>query len=424
MVIPSMRALDPRLARAARSIAERVRSLGHRAWLVGGAVRDLALERRVQDVDMAAAARPEAIEAAFPRTSAIGRSFGTIQVRVDDVPVELTTFRSDSGYGDRRRPDRVAYGRTLEEDARRRDFTCNALYLDPLSDELRDPEGGLADLEARHLRCVGEARARFREDGLRLLRMARFAGSLDLEIDAATLAAARGEADSLVGVSAERVVGELRRAFSRPGGARAVEVLLEAGLYERILPPLPDARISLEALRELDEAPGPVLALSLLLDPDPALEREEEGVDPERLGGLRLSGGERAGIAALWRLRREWSSIAGADPPAPRSRLIRAVRSERWADAVRLELALRSATGRDPQPILRLRRDALALAPEELRPEPLLSARDLAELGLSPGPLWGRLLAEAETAQLDGALTDRAQAVRWLGERVGGEAGR
>ena len=222
MVIPSMRALDPRLARAARSIAERVRSLGHRAWLVGGAVRDLALERRVQDVDMAAAARPEAIEAAFPRTSAIGRSFGTIQVRVDDVPVELTTFRSDSGYGDRRRPDRVAYGRTLEEDARRRDFTCNALYLDPLSDELRDPEGGLADLEARHLRCVGEARARFREDGLRLLRMARFAGSLDLEIDAATLAAARGEADSLVGVSAERVVGELRRAFSRPGGARAL----------------------------------------------------------------------------------------------------------------------------------------------------------------------------------------------------------
>jgi tRNA nucleotidyltransferase/poly(A) polymerase len=197
-------------------VAERLAGAGHRVWLVGGAVRDLALGRQPKDLDLASAAVPEEVERLFDRTVSVGREFGTVLVLAGGRELQHTTFRSESGYADRRHPDRVAYGSSLEGDARRRDFTCNALYLDPLADEFRDPEGGLEDLRAGRLCAVGDAAERFREDGLRLIRMARFAARLDLEPAPELVAAARAEAGALEGVSPERTLGELERIFSGP----------------------------------------------------------------------------------------------------------------------------------------------------------------------------------------------------------------
>src|SRR6185503_10579164 len=136
---PSMEHLPAELAHAARTVAGVLRAAGHRAWLVGGAVRDLALEVTPQDVDLASAARPEEIEALFPSTVSVGRAFGTVVVRSGALSLQVTTFRAEAGYDDARRPSHVHFATSLTEDAARRDFTCNALYLDPLSDEFVDP---------------------------------------------------------------------------------------------------------------------------------------------------------------------------------------------------------------------------------------------------------------------------------------------
>src|SRR5437867_2007197 len=188
---PTMEHLPLELARAARTVAGVLGTAGHRTWLVGGAVRDLALGIEPKDADLASAARPEEIEALFPSTHAVGRAFGTVVVRCGTADLQVTTFRAEAGYDDARRPSHVRFGTTLVEDAARRDFTCNALYLDPLNDEFIDPTGGLADLAARRLRCVGDPVQRFAEDGLRLLRLARLAAEHGLAIDQATHAGAR-----------------------------------------------------------------------------------------------------------------------------------------------------------------------------------------------------------------------------------------
>src|SRR5688572_25680129 len=170
---PSMAHMPPELAQAARWIAAELGGRGRRAWLVGGAVRDLALEREPKDADLASAALPEEIERLFPRTHAVGRAFGTVVVSCGTLDLQVTTFRAESCYDDARRPSAVRFSSRLEEDAARRDFTANALYLDPLSDELVDPTGGLADLQSGRLRCVCAPSERFADDGLRMLRPTR-----------------------------------------------------------------------------------------------------------------------------------------------------------------------------------------------------------------------------------------------------------
>ncbi|MCC6408464.1 MAG: hypothetical protein IT453_14975, partial [Planctomycetes bacterium] len=387
---PSIAQCPTALAEVARSVARRLASSGHRAWIVGGSVRDLALGRAPEDVDMTSAATPDEVEPLFEHVVPLGRAFGTLQLLVDGIEVEHTTFRSETGYADSRRPTSVAFGRTLEEDAARRDFTCNALYLDPLTDEVADPTGGLADLERRMLRTVGEPRERFREDGLRLVRMARFAAALGLEIEPATWEAARASHAALVGVSVERALVELERMFAAPGGPRAVELLRGAGLLELLLPgqaglhgPELDAEraqaIRAAALRVLEPAPGVALGLAVLLDPEPlwtsggagssdadALARPGKVAGPGSTGRSRRSGGPpgsaghetgaapglastaeaalerlrpsrelRRTVEGLWRLRRELESLAANDS-APRSRKARTLREPLADDALRV----------------------------------------------------------------------------------------
>jgi tRNA nucleotidyltransferase/poly(A) polymerase len=142
-----MQDLSGALAEASREIAGVLGRAGKRGWIVGGAPRDLALGLSPADVDMASAATPAEVEALFSGTIPVGRAFGTVVVRAGSLDVQHTTFRADGAYGDGRRPDSVEFGASVEEDSSRRDFTCNALYLDPLNGEFADPQGGLADLE-------------------------------------------------------------------------------------------------------------------------------------------------------------------------------------------------------------------------------------------------------------------------------------
>ena len=209
---------------------------GGRAWVVGGAVRDLLQGRVPRDYDLATDLAPDAVAAAIPGACLDEARFGAVRVACEGRTLTVTTLREESGYADRRRPDEVRFVREVEIDARRRDFTVNALYLDPLRAELSDPCGGKRDLERGLLRCVGEPEARFEEDALRLLRLARFAGSAGLQVEGRTAAAAKAAARGLRVLSAERVYAELTDLITGPGRGRALRWLVDLGAAAVLLP--------------------------------------------------------------------------------------------------------------------------------------------------------------------------------------------
>ncbi|HEY6106668.1 MAG TPA: tRNA cytidylyltransferase, partial [Anaeromyxobacteraceae bacterium] len=183
--------LDP--GRLAPEVLEALRVLdraGHRSWVVGGTVRDLLLGRPAGGAaDVATPATPQQVTSLFPRVIPTGLEHGTVTVLAGEAKIEITTFRGEGRYLDGRRPSSVTFHTDLEEDLARRDFTMNALAWDPLAGELRDPLDGRADLRRRLIRAVGEASARFAEDGLRPVRALRFVAQLGYAIERRTLAA-------------------------------------------------------------------------------------------------------------------------------------------------------------------------------------------------------------------------------------------
>jgi tRNA nucleotidyltransferase/poly(A) polymerase len=382
-------------------------------------VRDLALARRPEDADLASAARPEEVEVLFPSTHAVGRAFGTIVVHCGDVDVQVTTFRAEEGYDDARRPSRVRFATSLEEDARRRDFTCNALYLDPLNDEFVDPTGGLEDLASRSLRCVGDPRERFTEDGLRLLRLTRLAAQNDLAIEATTEAGARAALGSLRGVSPERIQAELVRMATGPAPAHAVGLLLELGILER-LPGLravgaPSAlRPRVSALARLEQCNLERFFATLLL-PAPGT-----SLRPcmEAFWELRPSRGLHQRVERTLQLVEGLASLlAGmAGGKVRRSRWIRVVRAPEYRDALAVWTAWHP--GQLAAGHARLVELAASLTAAQLSPPLFVTSAELERAGIPRGPRWSELLGAAEDAQLDGELCDLASARAWLAQRA------
>lgn len=212
----------PEIPDYVKTVLAALEAAGHEAWCVGGCVRDTLLGRTPEDWDVTTSARPEETMALFgSHAFPTGLKHGTVTVRSEHRSVEVTTYRVDGTYHDHRRPETVAFTRSLEEDLRRRDFTVNAMALS-LGGELRDPFGGQADLKAGVLRCVGEPDRRFGEDALRILRGLRFAAALGFEIDPATAAGIHQNRELLRDIAAERIQVELFKLLS---GKTAAEVL-------------------------------------------------------------------------------------------------------------------------------------------------------------------------------------------------------
>jgi tRNA nucleotidyltransferase/poly(A) polymerase len=427
---PTLAHLAPDLRAATLAIAQRLRARGWQAWLVGGAVRDLALGKPPKDVDFATDATPDEVQASFEHTIAVGKAFGTIIVVHAGVEAQVTTFRSERGHADARRPDEVQFGTRLEDDAARRDFTCNALYLDPLEGGVVDPTGGLLDLERRVLRTVGAPRERFAEDGLRLVRMARLAAAHGLEIEPATLAGARESSAALRGVSAERRLAELSLIFQRPASARAWRLLESAQLLDALCPGLTalcaadSAAAALterwNAIEQLGPSPGPSLGFAVVFDAAcgrASADAAAHAKARQLLAALKPSRELSDAVAGAWRAAQKWLRLS-ADPETPRSARIKLARDAAWPAAFATLSAWRRARGEDAKPLADWRAWAESLREDELRPAPLLTSDDLLRSGLAKGPLWKQTLDLAETLQLDGQLRAREDALRWLDERV------
>jgi len=220
-----------------RLLMQRLESAGHETWAVGGCVRDSLLGVTPHDWDLTTAALPEQMMALLPQAIPTGLAHGTVTVPTEAGPIEITTFRAETGYADHRRPDAVRFLTEIEGDLARRDFTVNAMAWHPLRG-LRDPFGGQADLSARVLRCVGDPDRRFSEDALRMLRALRFAARLGAVIEANTAAALERHAAELHYVAHERIYAELRGLLAADGAALAEQYpqLLTAAVTKLPLP--------------------------------------------------------------------------------------------------------------------------------------------------------------------------------------------
>jgi poly(A) polymerase len=372
---------------------------GFETYFVGGCVRDLLLGLPVHDADLATAAHPEQVEAACAaaglKTIPVGRSFGVVvAVAPSGHNVEVATFRSDSAYIDGRRPTAVSYS-DARTDAERRDFTVNALLLDLRGGRVIDHVGGLDDLAARRLRAVGDAAARLAEDRLRVLRGLRFAAHLGLAIAPATWEAMR--ATGLAGLSAERLMQEWDKALASRSPGRWLELLAASGRLAELCPPLVgrDLAGTVAALGRFVPADGAALRAAVCLAAaEPAVVRpwlESQPLPSERIRAI------------TWLLATDPLRLAAA-PASLRWRTLRAG----WPDEL-----VRFTACRDPGHRCLPELTAWARDPRATRAwKPLLAAGDLIGLGFAPGPALGRALAALEDRELDGAIADRAEALR------------
>jgi tRNA nucleotidyltransferase/poly(A) polymerase len=213
-------------------------------YVVGGAVRDLVMGREIKDWDLTSSLTPKDILKLFPKNSFYNNQFGTVGIIWTGEVFEVTTFRTEANYQDGRHPNKVDWGKSLQEDCQRRDFTINAMAINETG-QLFDYYGGQKDLKNRLIRCVGKADERFKEDALRLLRAVRIAGELGFTIDKTTFKAIVGNAKSIQNISGERIRQEIFRLLlcSRP--ADGVKLLKNTGLLQYILPEiLPGQKLS------------------------------------------------------------------------------------------------------------------------------------------------------------------------------------
>lgn len=223
-------------AAGAVDIVRRLHDSGHLAFLAGGCVRDMLLGRTPKDFDIATSANPDSVTALFPGSVAVGRSFGVVRVPLHGIECEVAMFRSDGRYVDGRRPLNISPA-LPREDAKRRDFTVNALFYDPVDGALIDYVGGYEDINKRILRAVGDPAARFAEDHLRLMRAARFSSVLGLEMAPETYVAVAGNAILLSDISAERIRDEFcRMLMEAPRPGDGLLLLHKLGLLRQFFP--------------------------------------------------------------------------------------------------------------------------------------------------------------------------------------------
>jgi len=429
------------MEKTAREIAAHLRESGHIAYFAGGCVRDIVRGETPKDFDIATDAKPENVQKLFPRTYAVGAHFGVILVVENGFQFEVATFRSDEAYIDGRHPSAVHFS-SPEEDAKRRDFTINGMFYDPVAEEVIDFVGGCADIAARLLRAIGDPARRFAEDRLRMLRAVRLATVLDYQIDKQTWAALLANAASINEISAERIRDELMRIFLWPSRTRGWDLLDSSGLMRAVLPEIegmkgckqpeqfhPEGdvfehtRLMLQFLPEKVSVP---LVFSVLLH-DVAKPRT---ATVDETGRIRFSGHDRIGAEMteeiMRRLRFSGAEIDATvemvrqhmvfkDVPKMReAKLKRFMARPTFDDELELHRVDCEGSHRMLDNYEFLLRKREEFASEPIIPPPLVRGDDLIALGLKPGPRFGEILEAVETRQLEGNLRTREEALEWV----------
>lgn len=403
-------------------------------------MRDLARGMEPKDFDIATDAPAEQVQGLFEHTVAVGIAFGIVTVvAADGSQYEVARFRNDLGYADGRHPTAVAFTDIVAEDARRRDFTINGMFLDPLDGRVIDHVGGEEDLQRGVIRAIGEPQRRFEEDYLRMIRAVRFAACLGFQIEEQTHKAITAHAERLKSISAERIRDELGRILTAPGAARGLQLMMETGLMAAVLPevaamdgvpqppefhPEGDVWTHVRRMVELVDRPSPTLAWSILLH-DIGKPATFAVADRIRFDGhdavgatmaeeicrrMRLSTADTTRITTLTA---QHMRIKHA-PQMRVSKLKRFLRESFFEELLELHRIDCLASHGKLDVHAFCKRQLEEIEPEELRPPPLVSGDDLLELGLQPGPQFSHILTCVEEEQLEGRLRSREAVLAWV----------
>jgi poly(A) polymerase len=449
---------------AAREIVSVLRATGYQAYFAGGCVRDVLLGVEPKDFDVATSATPEVVVEMFPKTYSVGAHFGVVLVcspgsGEQEIATEVATFRHDGAYSDGRRPDAVWFSSDPREDVLRRDFTINGMLLDPfVYDSTNDAGaatldyvGGREDLSAKILRSIGDPSLRFAEDKLRMLRGVRFAARLGLEIEQRTFAAMRAAAQEIAQVSSERIRDELTLMLTEGHARRAFELLDATGLLAQVLPEVvkmhgveqppqfhPEGDVWVHTMLLLEKLPpgaSPTLAWGALLHdigkpatfraPDPRKPGDrirfdghvEVGVRITEaiLGRLRFSNEEIAQIVALVKNHMRFGDIL----EMRESTLKRFLRLPRFDEHLTLHWMDASSAHGDLR-LYDFAKTRYEAAPvEEIRPNLLVTGKDLIGAGYRPGPAFKAMLEAAEDAQLEGHAVTTEEGLAIVRQRFG-----
>jgi len=409
---------DSARRRFAVEVAGRLHQAGYQAYWAGGCVRDHLLGRMPKDYDVATSATPREIRKlfGFRRTLAIGAAFGVITVLGPKGAgqIEVATFRRDVDYEDGRHPTSVEFT-DAREDAIRRDFTINGMFYDPAAEEVIDFVGGREDLARGVIRAIGDPHERFSEDHLRMLRAVRFAATFDFTLDEGTRAAIVERAGRINSISAERTSQRLRRTRQGKGRAIATRMLLDTGLMAAVLPELEKSPPAWEeTFAVLARLPSTTFEAPFAA----VLYPEIDAAGSVQIG-RRLKLSNREIDRTKFCLTHAVTLRAARRMPHSRLQPILV------HDGIDDLLAIFDAIDRGARPVqtertlhhcrCQLRRDR-----SDLDPPPLIDGGDLKSLGLSPGPLFRRILQMVRNEQLDRKLLTGEAAIARAIQLAGG----
>ena len=432
--------VDPHLLKNALAIVKTLHDQGQEAYFAGGSVRDLLLEKNISEIDIATSASPQEIEQLFPKTIPVGKQFGVIVVVQDTNNYEVTTFRKEGDYVDGRHPTQVSFT-DAQHDVERRDFTVNALFLNPFTEEVIDYVKGREDLERKLIRTVGPPQSRFQEDKLRLLRALRLACQLGFEIEQESYQQVKEHASQLTQVSWERIRDEVLKILTGPDPSRGLKLLFDSGILEVILP-------EIAAMHGVQQPPefhpeGDVLVHTCLM-----FELSQERSETLSLEILLHDVGKPPTFAIKERIRFDGHADLGAKMAEEICRRLRISNQqiEEVVDVVKdhlrfihvqemrestLKRFLRKTNFSDHLELHRL--DSLAshgdlssyhfcqekleeLTQEAMRPKPFINGHDLIRLGLEPGPIFSEIMSAVEDFQLEGKLSSKEETLDWVKE--------
>ena len=430
--------VDPHLLKGALAILKTLHDQGHDAYFAGGAVRDLLLEKSISEIDIATSASPQEIEQLFPKTIPVGKQFGVIVVVQDTNHYEVTTFRKEANYVDGRHPTRVSFT-DARHDVERRDFTVNALFYNPFTEEVIDYLKGREDLERKLIRTVGPPQSRFQEDKLRLLRALRFACQLDFEIEQQTYQQVKEHASQLTQVSWERIRDEVLKILTGPDPSRGLKLMSDSGILEVILPeiaamqgvqqppqfhPEGDVFVHTCLMFELSQERSETLALEILLHdvgkPPTFIIKERIRFDGHAdLGAkmaeeicrrLRISNQQIEEVVDVVKDHLRFIHVQ----EMRESTLKRFLRKPNFSDHLELHRLDSLASHGNLSSYHFCQEKLEELSQEAMRPKPLINGHDLIRLGLEPGPLFSEILSAIEDFQLEGKLSSKEETLDWV----------
>lgn len=460
----------PTAQQHAAHILRTLRERGFQAYLCGGCVRDLLLNRQPADYDVTTDATPEQVMRIFPDTYAVGAQFGVVLVPIpqedgspadptteplDDATmsrslpsakahvVEVATFRSDVSYTDGRHPDAVRFSKDPREDVERRDFTINGLLMDPISGEVLDFVNGRADLDAHLVRAIGDPERRFTEDKLRMLRAVRFAARFGYAIDPATFRAIHKLAPQIHQVSAERIRDELTKMLTEGHARRAFLLLDESGLLREVLPEIsamkgveqppqyhPEGDVFVHTLLLLENLPypcSPTLAWGALLHDVGKPPTFRVAPDRIRFDGhvevgvkmgealcrrLRFSNDDTEQILALIDNHMRFAHVLQMKESTLK-KFLRMPQFDEHLELHRLDCQASHAI----LTAYEFAKEKLAsIPPEKMRPAPLVTGDDLIAAGYRPGPRFKEILTAVEDGQLEGRLQSKEEAMQFVAD--------